>query len=173
MLIKQISVFIENMPGKLGEVTQVLGENGIDMSALSLADTTDFGILRLIVNDPDKACQVLRNHDFIVKQSDVVAAVIDDRPGGLTAVLQILSGAQVSVEYMYAFVGNQDGPRCGGEANRQRRDRPPSSGGQSRFNPGPKRYLPTANLSAARLPFSGEAGFFLDRGMISFYNIIK
>lgn len=76
MLIKQISVFIENMPGKLGEVTQVLGENGIDMSALSLADTTDFGILRLIVNDPDKACQVLRNHDFIVKQSDVVAAVI-------------------------------------------------------------------------------------------------
>ena len=102
MLIKQISVFIENMPGKLGEVTQVLGENGIDMSALSLADTTDFGILRLIVNDPDKACQVL-------KQSDVVAAVIDDRPGGLTAVLQILSGAQVSVEYMYAFVGNQDG----------------------------------------------------------------
>ena len=109
MLIKQISVFIENMPGKLGEVTQVLGENGIDMSALSLADTTNFGILRLIVNDPDKACQVLRNHDFIVKQSDVVAAVIDDRPGGLTAVLQILSGAQVSVEYMYAFVGNQDG----------------------------------------------------------------
>lgn len=103
MLIKQISVFIENMPGKLGEVTQVLGENGIDMSALSLADTTDFGILRLIVNDPDKACQVLRNHDFIVKQSDVVAAVIDDRPGGLTAVLQILSGAQVSVEYMYAL----------------------------------------------------------------------
>ena len=92
MLIKQISVFIENMPGKLGEVTQVLGENGIDMSALSLADTTDFGILRLIV-----------------KQSDVVAAVIDDHPGGLTAVLQILSGAQVSVEYMYAFVGNQDG----------------------------------------------------------------
>ena len=109
MLIKQISVFMENVPGKLGEVTQALGENGIDMSALSLADTTDFGILRLIVNDPDKACQVLRDHDFIVKQSDVVAAVIDDRPGGLTAVLQILSQAKVSVEYMYAFVGSQDG----------------------------------------------------------------
>ena len=109
MLIKQISVFMENVPGKLGEVTQALGENGIDMSALSLADTTDFGILRLFVNDPDKACQVLRDHDFIVKQSDVVAAVIDDRPGGLTAVLQILSQAKVSVEYMYAFVGSQDG----------------------------------------------------------------
>ena len=109
MLIKQISVFMENVPGKLGEVTQALGENGIDMSALSLADTTDFGILRLIVNDPDKACQVLRDHDFIVKQRDVVAAVIDDRPGGLTTVLQILSQAKVSVEYMYAFVGSQDG----------------------------------------------------------------
>ncbi len=109
MLIKQISVFIENMPGKLSEVTQVLGDNGIDMSALTLADTTDFGILRLIVNDPDKACQILRTHDFVVKQSDVIAVVIDDRPGGLTGVLQVLTSGNVSVEYMYAFVGSQDG----------------------------------------------------------------
>ncbi len=80
------------------------------MSALSLADSSDFGILRLIVNDPDKAYQVLRDHAFVVKQSDVIAAVIDDRPGGLTAVLRILAEAKVSVEYMYAFVGNrQDG----------------------------------------------------------------
>ena len=103
MLITQISVFIENQPGKLGEVTQVLADNVVDMSALSLADTTDFGILRLIVNDPDKATEVLRTHDFIVKQSPVIAAVVDDRPGGLTEVLQILSFAGVSVEYMYAF----------------------------------------------------------------------
>ena len=109
MLIKQISVFMENVPGKLGEVTEVLSSNNIDMSALSLADTTDFGILRLIVNDPDKACQVLREHDFIVKQSDVLAAVIDDRPGGLSSILKILSNAGVGVEYMYAFVGNKDG----------------------------------------------------------------
>ena len=109
MLITQISVFIENQPGKLGEVTQVLADNGVDMSALSLADTTDFGILRLIVNDPDKATAVLRTHDFIVKQSPVIAAVVDDRPGGLTEVLQILSFAGVSVEYMYAFVGSQQG----------------------------------------------------------------
>ena len=95
MLITQISVFIENQPGKLGEVTQVLADNGVDMSALSLADTTDFGILRLIVNDPDKATEVLRTHDFIVKQSPVIAAVVDDRPGGLTEVLQILSFAGV------------------------------------------------------------------------------
>ena len=103
MLITQISVFIENQPGKLGEVTQVLADNGVDMSALSLADTTDFGILRLI------ATEVLRTHDFIVKQSPVIAAVVDDRPGGLTEVLQILSFAGVSVEYMYAFVGSQQG----------------------------------------------------------------
>ncbi len=109
MLVKQISVFVENVPGKLVEVSQILGENNIDMSALSLADSSDFGILRLIVNDPDKAYQVLREHDFVVKQSEVIAVVIDDRPGGLTGVLQLLSGANLSVEYMYAFVGSQDG----------------------------------------------------------------
>ena len=109
MLLKQISVFIENAPGKLSEVTQILGESGIDMSALTLADTTDFGILRLIVNDPDRACQVLRDHDFIVKQNDVLAVVIADRPGGLTGVLKLLSAANLSLEYMYAFVGSQDG----------------------------------------------------------------
>lgn len=109
MVIKQISVFVENVPGKIVEVSQILGENNIDMSALSLADSSDFGILRLIVNDPEKAYQVLRDHAFVVKQSEVIAAVIDDRPGGLTGVLQLLAGAKISVEYMYAFVGSQDG----------------------------------------------------------------
>lgn len=109
MLIKQVSVFMENVPGKLSEVTEILAENDIDMSALSLADTTDFGILRLILNDPDKACRILRKHDYIVKQSDVIAAVIDDRPGGLTSVLKVLSAAGVAVEYMYAFVGSKNG----------------------------------------------------------------
>ena len=109
MLITQISVFIENQPGNLGEVTQVLADNGVDMSALSLADTTDFGILRLIVDDPERAAAVLREHHFIVKLTDVVAAVMDDRPGGLTAILSLLADANVSVEYLYAFVGNRDG----------------------------------------------------------------
>ena len=109
MLIKQISVFVENVPGQLSEVSKILGENGIDMSALSLADTTEFGILRLIVNDPEKACDVLRAQNYIVKQNYVVAAVVDDRPGGLTGVLDILSAANVAVEYMYAFVGSKDG----------------------------------------------------------------
>lgn len=109
MLIKQISVFVENVPGQLSEVSKILGDNGIDMSALSLADTTEFGILRLIVNDPEKACDVLRAQNYIVKQNYVVAAVVDDRPGGLTGVLDILSAANVAVEYMYAFVGSKDG----------------------------------------------------------------
>lgn len=109
MLIKQISVFMENRPGRLLDVTEILGKAGIDMSALSLADTSDFGILRLIVNDPDKACAVLREQDYIVKQNDVLAAVIDDRPGGLTAMLQVLAAAGIAVEYMYAFVGSKDG----------------------------------------------------------------
>lgn len=109
MLVKQISVFVENVPGKLVEVSQILGENNIDMSALSLADSSDFGILRLIVNDPDKAYQVLREHAFVVKLSEVIAVVIDDRPGGLTGVLQVLAQAKISLEYMYAFVGSQDG----------------------------------------------------------------
>lgn len=109
MLIKQISVFMENVPGKLGEITEILSDNNIDMSALSLADTTEFGILRLIVNDPDKACQVLRSHDFIVKQNEVLAAVIDDRPGGLTSVIKLLSSVGIGIEYMYAFVSNRNG----------------------------------------------------------------
>ena len=109
MLIKQISVFVENVPGQLSEVSKILGDNGIDMSALSLADTTEFGILRLIVNDPEKACDVLRAQNYIVKQNYVVAAVVDDRPGGLTGVLDILAAANVAVEYMYAFVGSKDG----------------------------------------------------------------
>lgn len=108
MLLKQVSVFVENIPGQVSEVSRMLGENGIDMSALSLADTSEFGILRLIVNDPDRACDVLRD-TFIVKQNYVVAVVVDDRPGGLSAILDVLAEAKVSVEYMYAFVGSQDG----------------------------------------------------------------
>jgi hypothetical protein len=109
MLIKQLSVFVENAPGRVAEIAGILGENGIDMSALSLADTAEFGILRLIVDDPDKAARLLRDHDFIVKQTDVLAAVLDDRPGGLTAVLKVLAEAKIAIEYLYAFVGSQNG----------------------------------------------------------------
>ncbi len=108
MLVKQISVFLENKQGRLAVVTSVLGENNIDISALSIADTTDFGILRLIVNDPEKAKQVLEQNGFAVSMNDVIAIEVDDEPGGLSKALSILNQKQISIEYMYAFVGNQN-----------------------------------------------------------------
>lgn len=105
MKVKQISVFLGNKSGRLATVTKVLGENRINIRALSLADTTDYGVLRLIVNDPAKAMQVLKEHDFTVSETEVLAVAIADEPGGLDRVLQILKEPGVNIEYMYAFVG--------------------------------------------------------------------
>jgi hypothetical protein len=104
MKVEQISVFLENKAGRLAEVTKVLGEGGINIRALSLADTTDFGILRLIVDNYDQAREILKQHGFTVGKTEVVAIEVPDRPGGLAWVLQILSDSDVNVEYMYAFV---------------------------------------------------------------------
>src|SRR5512144_2171416 len=104
MKVEQISVFIENKSGRLAEITRILAEAGINIRALSLADTSDFGILRLIVNDNDKAKEVLKQHGFTVGKTDVVAVEVEDRPGGLHKLLNILYTANVNVEYMYAFV---------------------------------------------------------------------
>jgi hypothetical protein len=104
MLVKQISVFVENARGKLSRVTEVLAENGINIRALSIADTTDFGILRLIVQDPEKAVTVLKANDITVKSTDVIVVEIDDKPSGLNKALVLMRDANVAVEYMYAFV---------------------------------------------------------------------
>ncbi|MBW2135565.1 MAG: ACT domain-containing protein [Deltaproteobacteria bacterium] len=104
MKVKQISVFLENKAGRLAEVTKVLGDADINIRALSLADTTDFGILRLIVDQYDQAIEVLKEHGFTVGKTEVIAIEGPDRPGGLAGVLQILSASQINVEYMYAFV---------------------------------------------------------------------
>ena len=104
MKVMQISIFLENKSGRLSEVTRVLGDNGINIRALSLADTTDFGILRLIVNDTDKASNVLKDNGFTVGKTEVIAVEVDDRPGGLARILQILNQENINVEYMYAFV---------------------------------------------------------------------
>jgi hypothetical protein len=104
MRVEQISVFLENKAGRLSEVTGILAEAAINIRALSLADTSDFGILRLIVNDNAKAVDVLKQHGFTVGKTDVVAVEVDDRPGGLHRILQVLFRANVNVEYMYAFV---------------------------------------------------------------------
>lgn len=108
MFVKQISVFLENKSGRLAEVTRVLGENNIDISALSIADTTHFGILRLIVNDPEKAEEVLKVHGFTVSGTNVIAIGVKDQPGGLAQALEVLDRENIGIEYMYAFVGKAE-----------------------------------------------------------------
>jgi len=104
MLQKQISVFIENKRGRLAEVTKCLGDNGIDLSALSIADTADFGILRLIVDKPEQAELALREGGFAVSVTEVIALSVEDRPGGLAAALRVMDGLGIDIEYMYAFI---------------------------------------------------------------------
>src|SRR6266581_5489302 len=99
MKVEQISVFIENKSGRLAEIARLLGEAGINIRALSLADTTDFGILRLIVNDAEKAKAVLKERGFTVSKTEVVAVEIPDRPGGLADLLQVLDEGGINVEY--------------------------------------------------------------------------
>jgi len=104
MRVKQISVFLENKAGRLARVTKVLGENDINIRALAIADTTDFGILRLIVSDPDRAASVLRSEGFSVSGTDVIAVEVPDRPGGLANVMKVLDEKGINIEYLYAFV---------------------------------------------------------------------
>lgn len=104
MKIKQISIFLENKSGRLARVTRVLGEKKINIRALSIADTTDFGILRLIVNDPDTAYGALKEAGFSVNVTDVIAVEITDSPGGLADPLEYLRDAGINIEYLYAFL---------------------------------------------------------------------
>lgn len=104
MKVEQISIFLENKAGRLAEVTRILSENKINIRALSLADTSDFGILRLIVSDTQKARETLKENGFTVGRTTVVAVEVPDTPGGLANILEILSSQGVNVEYMYAFV---------------------------------------------------------------------
>ncbi|GAB6907616.1 Amino acid-binding ACT domain-containing protein [Desulfosarcina cetonica] len=104
MQVEQISVFLENKSGRLSEVTAILSEAKVNIRALALADTSDFGVLRLIVNDTEKARQVLKNNGFTVGKTNVVAVEVADRPGGLHEILTLLHNADLNVEYMYAFV---------------------------------------------------------------------
>ena len=109
MTIKQLSVFVENKKGRLTKITKLLADNGIDISALSLADTSDFGVLRLIVNDTDKAKTVLREAGIVVKATDVLAIVIDDHSGSCSEVLRVMSDNDIAIEYMYACAGRVSG----------------------------------------------------------------
>jgi hypothetical protein len=104
MQVEQISVFLENKTGRMSEVTAILAEAGINIRALALADTSDFGVLRLIVDDNERASSVLKENGFTVGRTEVVAVEVEDRPGGLNKILEILRSAELNVEYMYAYV---------------------------------------------------------------------
>ena len=109
MSIRQLSVFLENRPGKLYELTGLLAAQGIDMRALSIAEATDFGIARIIASDAEKCALALREGQFIAQFSDVLAFAVPDEPGGLHNLLSEFNAAQVNIEYMYAFLGGKRG----------------------------------------------------------------
>lgn len=105
MIIKQISVFVENGVGGISEITKILSDNNINIRSAYVADTAEFGILRLIVTDTKKAEKVLGESGIAVKETDVIAVEMSDTPGGLGAILDVLSDNGVNIEYLYAFVG--------------------------------------------------------------------
>lgn len=109
MSVRQLSTFLENSTGRVAEATKILAEADIDISALVLSDTIDFGVLRLIVSDTEKAYKVLKENNFIVRLSDVIIVPISHHAGSLAEVLKVLEEASVSVEYMYAFSGREYG----------------------------------------------------------------
>lgn len=104
MLVEQIAVFLENKSGRLAEITSILAENEVNIRALSVADTADFGILRLIVDKVEIAKEALKAKGFTVGKTSVIAVEVEDRTGGLAKVLACIQGAEINVEYMYAFV---------------------------------------------------------------------
>ena len=104
MSVKQISVFIENKTGKLAEVTRYIAENNVNMKALSVADTHDFGILRIICEDHDSSVKVLKDGGYVIAETEVLAVEIPDKPGALAEILDILAKADIAVEYTYAFL---------------------------------------------------------------------
>ena len=104
MKVEQITIFLENQSGRLADVASILAAAGVNIRALSLADSADFGILRLIVHDTEKASAVLKAEGFTVAKTEVVGVQVPDRPGGLAEILNAMKANQVNVEYMYAFV---------------------------------------------------------------------
>lgn len=109
MQIQQLSIFVENKSGRLAEITEVLAAAGIDIRAISVADTSDFGILRLIVNKPDEAVAALKKAGLTVSLTNVIAMGIDDVPGAFSKAMRILADIGIDVEYMYAFISRKSG----------------------------------------------------------------
>jgi hypothetical protein len=108
MAIKQLTVFVQNKKGTVAEVTEILAKNNINLRALSIAETEEFGILRIIVNDTKKAEDVLSSEGYLIKTISVIGVKIGDEPGRLTSVLKVLDGASINIEYMYAFMARTE-----------------------------------------------------------------
>jgi len=108
MIIKQISIFIENKPGRLAEVTGIIAQNNINLRALVLAETTNYGILRIIVDTPEKVEQVLRDNEMRYSVNEVLSVLVDDKSGGLAGMLKVLVENSIEIRYMYAFAGRHE-----------------------------------------------------------------
>ncbi len=108
MKIKQVSIFLENKPGHLNHASKVIADAGISLVTLSLSDTEQFGILRIIVKEWEKAEKLLLEAGFVVKVTDVIAAEVDDQPGGLHKILEVIENSEINIEYMYAFTVKRD-----------------------------------------------------------------
>lgn len=108
MAIRQISVFVENTAGRLAEITGILAGAGVNLRALTIADTADFGILRLVADNPEKALAVLQEHKFTARSTDVIGIEVDDQPGALAKILKLFSETGVNIEYLYASLGQSN-----------------------------------------------------------------
>ena len=104
MKLTQISIFLENRKGRLYDVTSLFGKNNVNIRALTIAETPEFGILRVVVDDPKRAVQILKKNGFVAKLTDIVAVEVNDAPGGLAEILRILYANNINVEYMYGFL---------------------------------------------------------------------
>ena len=109
MTIHQISVFLENRAGQLAEITKVLADSGIDMRAISIAETADYGVLRLIVDQPQKTTATLLEHGFVLSMTPVTVVAVPDQPGGLAPVLQLVAEGSIDIEYMYSLFTHKEG----------------------------------------------------------------
>ena len=106
MIVKQLSIFLENKAGAIADITKLLGSNNINIRSLQIADSADFGILRLIVDDGVKALELVKNEGYTAKLTDVINAVVPDKPNGLNELLNILTENNIEIEYLYVFIGN-------------------------------------------------------------------
>ena len=108
-MVYQISVFLENRAGQIAEITKTLAENGVDLRAMSIAETTDYGILRIIVDDAQKATAILMQHGYLMSMTPVLVVAVSDQPGGIAPVLETLAEGNIDIEYMYSLFTHTEG----------------------------------------------------------------